>query len=243
MTNDAALPSGVASELGTTLAVWAHPDDETYLAGGLLPLLREAGQRVVCVTATRGEAADPRATPAERSALAATRTAELLEAAGVLGIDEHHWLDLPDGGCHLVDPHGPARRIAAIAHEIDVDTIVTFGPDGFTGHPDHRAVSAWVDQAVALGADPVRVLHAAMTYADREAGRELDEQFGVYALGEPRLCRPDEVALLVELSGAALNRKVEALVRQRSQTAGIIEALGLPRFAEWVSREVFVAPA
>ena len=36
--------------------VWAHPDDETYLAGGLSAALTDAGQRVVCVTATRGEA-------------------------------------------------------------------------------------------------------------------------------------------------------------------------------------------
>ena len=50
-----------ATALGTVLTVWAHPDDEAYLAGGLLAAVRDAGNRAVCVTATRGEAADPQA--------------------------------------------------------------------------------------------------------------------------------------------------------------------------------------
>ena len=42
--------------LGPTVSVWAHPDDETYLAGGVYAALRDQGVRVVCATATRGEA-------------------------------------------------------------------------------------------------------------------------------------------------------------------------------------------
>ena len=101
--------------LGTVLTVWAHPDDEAYLVGGLLALLTDAGQRAVCVTATRGEAADPDARPAERTALAALRTEELESALAVLGVTEHHWLDQPDGGCADVDPdrsRRPTRRAA-----------------------------------------------------------------------------------------------------------------------------------
>ena len=85
------------TELGTVLTVWAHPDDETYLASGLLAALADAGHRVVCVTATRGEAADPDATPDERAALAEVRTRELAAALALLGVTEHHWLDHPDG--------------------------------------------------------------------------------------------------------------------------------------------------
>ena len=54
------------TELGTVVALWAHPDDETYLSGGLLGALDDAGQRAVCITATRGEAADADAGPDER---------------------------------------------------------------------------------------------------------------------------------------------------------------------------------
>lgn len=43
------------SELGTILSIWAHPDDEAYLCGGIMAMATEAGSRVVCATATRGE--------------------------------------------------------------------------------------------------------------------------------------------------------------------------------------------
>ena len=68
------------SALGTILGIWAHPDDEAYLSGGLMALARDAGSRVVCVTATRGELGtpDPATWPPER--LAAERTGELAAA-------------------------------------------------------------------------------------------------------------------------------------------------------------------
>ena len=42
-------PDSSIAELGTILSVWAHPDDETYLAGGVMAAAVDAGQRVVCV--------------------------------------------------------------------------------------------------------------------------------------------------------------------------------------------------
>ena len=42
---------GFRAELGTILGIWAHPDDEAYLSGGLMAIAREHGSRVVCVTA------------------------------------------------------------------------------------------------------------------------------------------------------------------------------------------------
>ena len=50
-------------DLGTILGVWAHPDDEGYLSAGIMAQAMRNGQRVVCVTATRGEAADPEQWP------------------------------------------------------------------------------------------------------------------------------------------------------------------------------------
>ena len=90
--------------LGTVLGVWAHPDDETYLCGGIMAAAVAAGSRVVCVTATRGElgSTDPvRWPPGE--ALARVRTEELENALRHLGVTEHHWLDYPDGARADVD--------------------------------------------------------------------------------------------------------------------------------------------
>ena len=129
--------------LGTILGIWAHPDDEAYLSGGLMALARANGQRVVCVTATRGElgTADPVAWPPDR--LAAERTRELAECLAILGVHEHHWLDYRDGGCAAADAPTAISRLAELVAQIRPDTVLTFGPDGLTGHPDHQAVSAW----------------------------------------------------------------------------------------------------
>jgi LmbE family N-acetylglucosaminyl deacetylase len=220
-------------DLGAVLMVWAHPDDETYLAGGLSAALTDTGQRVVCVTATRGEAGG------SSPGLAETRTAELEAALKLLGVEEHHWLDYPDGGCASVDDDEAATRIRAVVDEVRPDTVVTFGPDGFTGHPDHRAVSRWVDLVLA-GREDVRLLHAVAREQPVDPG--LDEDYGVFELGRPRTCRDDEIDVLLRLDDSLLDRKVEALLLQESQTAGLVAAVGLPRFRAWVATEALAAP-
>src|SRR5687768_12025461 len=87
------------SKLGTIMGIWAHPDDEAYLSGGLMAVARDAGSRVVCVTATRGElgSPDPQAWPPDR--LAAERTRELEQCLKVLDVREHEWLGYQDGQC------------------------------------------------------------------------------------------------------------------------------------------------
>jgi len=231
-----------AAALGKVLTVWAHPDDEAYLAGGLLAAVTDAGQRAVCVTATRGEAADPLAGADDRTALAAVRTRELDSALAILGVSEHVWLDHPDGGCADVDPNLPAARLAALIDDVRPDTVVTFGPDGFTGHPDHQAVSHWTDLALArstYGAG-ARLLHAVTQ--ERLIDQEIVDRFDVYALGMPRSCTDEELALSLPLTGAALDRKVEALLSQISQTADLVAAIGRDRFAAWIATECFAPP-
>ncbi|MDZ5620209.1 PIG-L deacetylase family protein [Nocardioides bizhenqiangii] len=240
-------PPPVSSEdvarLGTVLSVWAHPDDEAYLAGALLASVTDSGQRAVCVTATRGEAADPGAGADERADLAARRTGELEAALGVLGVTEHHWLDLPDGGCADVDAERPVGRVLELLEEVRPDTVVTFGPDGFTGHPDHRAVSRWVDLALARWQRGTTLLHPVVTAEVLGLDRALDEEYGVYELGRPRVVAPDEVRVHLSLADDLLDRKVAALACQESQTAGLISGVGRDRFRNWVSVEMLAAPA
>src|SRR3954463_15396505 len=50
-----AAPIADATRLGNVLGIWAHPDDEAFLSAGLMAAVRDAGNRVVCVTATSGE--------------------------------------------------------------------------------------------------------------------------------------------------------------------------------------------
>ena len=237
-----AVGTDTVDRLGTVLAVWAHPDDEAYLAGALLAAVVEAGHRAVCVTATRGEAADPDADADSRAVLAARRSEELEAALGLLGVTEHHWWDLPDGGCAEVDAGLPVGRLLRLLDEVRPDTVVTFGPDGFTGHPDHRAVSRWVDLALTRWHGTTTLLHPVVTEETFGQDRALDEEYEVFAMGRPRMVDPTEVRVHLALEGQLLDRKVAALVAQESQTAGLISWAGIARFRSWVSVEMLAEP-
>src|SRR5690242_1671871 len=120
--------AGVA-RLGTTLCVWAHPDDESYLGGGLTAALRSAGRRVVVVTATLGEAglAGPVARPGAPGPPPPTRREELAAALRRLGVTEHQQLGFADGACAADDPAG-AAAVRHLVAAVRPDTVVTFGP-------------------------------------------------------------------------------------------------------------------
>ena len=222
--------------LGDTVAIWAHPDDETYLGGGLMAALRDAGHRVVCVTATRGELGGQ----APPEVLRRVRTEELGRALAVLGVEEHHWLDLPDGSLDDVDPAGPTAWLVALLAEVRPRTVLTFGPDGITGHPDHIAVGRWARAACAAAGLPgTALLEAATTAAYEERFGALAADLGVN-VGEAAVPTPDEeLAVNVVLDGELLDRKVAALRQLASQTDELRTAVGDDVFREWVALEAF----
>ena len=229
------------ARLGPVLGVWAHPDDEAYLSGALMALAGDAGSRVVCVTATRGEQGtpDPVAWPPQR--LAAERTVELARCLDVLGVREHHWLGYADGGGATADPGPVVERLCTLIDQVRPRTVLTFGPDGITGHPDHQAVSRWTTAAFELAAPAgARLLYAAVS--DRHARRwaEFHEEADVYLDGYPVVVPLDDLALDLVLDGEILARKVAALREQRTQTDGIIRMMGLDRYSAWVDEETFV---
>ena len=97
-------------ELGTILSIWAHPDDEAYLCGGIMAMAAAAGSRVVCVTASSRRAWRDRSDEVAARAAPAIREAELAACLGILGVKEHRWLGYPDGGCADVDIDTAADR-------------------------------------------------------------------------------------------------------------------------------------
>lgn len=230
-----------AASLGTVLGVWAHPDDETYLSSGLMALARRAGSRVVCVTATRGEHGtdDPERWPPGR--LARTRDLEIAAAMAILGVDEHRWLGWEDGTLADRPPAAGIARVAALIDEVAPDTIVTFGPEGMTGHPDHRAVAGWVDDAWRRSGRRARLLQATTT--DRFAAEfaDLHAAVPVFGPGLPRRTPEADVALAVRLDAELQDRKLAALRAQATQTHGLMAAVGEDRFRAWWRTETFVA--
>jgi LmbE family N-acetylglucosaminyl deacetylase len=130
------------------LGIFAHPDDETVCAGGTLAKYASAGADVRVVSLTRGGAGQIRnASAATRATLRAVRKKEL-DAAGVeLGLLETRCLDYPDGGLAEMDSRILVQVASELINDLHPDVVITFGRDGFSGHPDHIAVGAAVTAA------------------------------------------------------------------------------------------------
>jgi LmbE family N-acetylglucosaminyl deacetylase len=135
----------------TLACVFAHPDDDAYGTAGSVALhADEAEFRFVLVHATSGEQGDIRdGFPATRRTLGAIRQAEDEAAWRALGRvpDRHEWLGLPDGGVADVPREDVVGAIGRILEEEAPAVVVTFGPDGIFGHPDHVAIGAATDEA------------------------------------------------------------------------------------------------
>jgi LmbE family N-acetylglucosaminyl deacetylase len=231
--------------LGTILGVWAHPDDETWLTAALMARAVEAGRRVVCVTATKGEAGFPADDPRSAAERAAVREAEMAASMAALGVTEHRWLTFADGGCAAV-PDGQAIAIvAALINEIRPDTLITFGPDGGTGHGDHVAVCRWSTAAAqAAGELAPRLLYSTRTrdWAERfREGMDLSSVMMIEGF-EPEMVEPEELAVWLECDDAELDRKVRALRCQASQIEPLVEAYGLEIMREVNREESFRDP-
>jgi LmbE family N-acetylglucosaminyl deacetylase len=136
---------------GGVLAVFAHPDDESLLAGGVLAALAAAGRRVAIVSMTRGERG-PTELPGLGAgpALGDLREAELLRAARALGASAAECLDYPDGDLAGVDERQAARALSRLLERERPELVISFSDDGLYWHPDHLAVSRLLNAALGL---------------------------------------------------------------------------------------------
>ncbi len=137
------------------LGVLAHPDDESLGFGGTFARYAAEGIETYLVTATRGERGrfGPRGERGDPVEVGRVREAELRAAAAVLGIREVSVLGFPDGAVDRVPAGTAIRAIVAHIRRIRPDVIVTFGPEGAYGHPDHIAISQFTTTATVCAAD------------------------------------------------------------------------------------------
>lgn len=225
--------------LGTILGVWAHPDDESFTCGGLLAAAVQSGQRVVCITATKGEAGESKY-PADQ--LGDIRAAELQKALKILGVLEHHWLDYLDGHCRDIETTAAVGKISQIISGVQPDTILTFGPDGLTGHPDHAAVSMWTDRAVEKLSQPPDIFHVV---TDEECYghylKPVDEKINIFFnIDEPVLRGPEQSDIYLKLSDELMRKKYMALKAMESQTESLFQNFDVDAIANAFGIEAFV---
>lgn len=139
----------------TLVAVWAHADDEGSVAPILARYARE-GVQVYLVIATDGAQGGARTSIPRGPELARIRGEEARCATDALGIAPPILLGFPDGQLgNYDDPSRLFRLTQRLQEELQLlhpDAVITWGPDGAYGHPDHRLVSSIVTQLARAGA-------------------------------------------------------------------------------------------
>lgn len=137
------------------MCVLAHPDDESLGTGGTLAKYAAEGIETYLVTATRGERGWQGAAHENPglAVLGAIREAELRGAVAVLGIRELHFLDYIDGDLDQADPAEAIAKIVTHLRRVKPHVVLTFGPAGAYGHPDHVAISQCTIAACIAAAD------------------------------------------------------------------------------------------
>ncbi len=222
--------------------MWAHPDDENFLAGALMAAAVRNGQRVVNVTATRGEAGSLDHERWPPDTLAEVRTRELTECLAVLGVDDIRWLDYPDGGCAGISDEAAVAKIAAILDEVGPKTVLTFPLHGLTGHSDHECVSRWTKLAFERAAQPGAALY------NYEYTPEWYERFGVFLEEAGAFMSDDrppsvpraELAIDFQLSPELTALKLTSAKKHASQIGPMLELLSEGLLAEGMKEETYV---
>jgi LmbE family N-acetylglucosaminyl deacetylase len=193
--------------------VAAHPDDDVMGVAGIVALRRDDPEfRFVLAHATDGAAGEiAPGSGATRSTLGAVRRDEDARGWAAIGRspDHHEWWGHDDGELGELDPAVLERRAAALLERERPDVVLTFGPDGLTGHPDHIAVGAATTKAfvrlASAGSGPGlhRLLHGAYPRSafEREnarrvaSGRPAWDPARVY---EPRWVPDERIACTVD---------------------------------------------
>lgn len=175
---------------GALLAIFPHPDDETFTAAGVLAAAAARGVPVTVVSATRGEAGESSIGGLDDSEhLGIIREAELRDAMQHLGVSDVRFLDYRDSGMEgsseAAHPRAfvqapieeAAAKLVSLIRAIRPGVILTYGPEGIYGHPDHLHLHHVAMRAVVEAADPA--------FAD-EAGSEPWQTPSLYFGTSPR---------------------------------------------------------
>jgi N-acetyl-1-D-myo-inositol-2-amino-2-deoxy-alpha-D-glucopyranoside deacetylase len=153
--------------MGPLLIIFAHPDDETFGAAGVMAAAVERGVPVTVINATRGEAGES-AIPGldEPERLGVVRERELREAMRQIGVSDVRLLGYRDSGmagspfaehprAFVREPvETAAARLVSHIRSVRPQVIVTFGPEGLYGHPDHLHMHHVALRAIQIAADP-----------------------------------------------------------------------------------------
>ncbi len=227
------------------LLLLAHPDDETFGPGGTIAACADTGVEVFLATATRGEAGmlgEPPLT--DRAHVGAVRTSELRRAAKVLGIREVFFLGFVDGQLASVPRDRIVEEAVRQVRRFRPHVMIGFGPEGVSGHPDHKVMCEVALEAFDAAADPGRFPSrgagdpgpwAPVKLYQFEIAQEILDAWEVPLRGVPRA----SLTTAVDTS-AYVDRKIEAFRCHRTQARDADRILSREGYREFACQETFV---
>jgi LmbE family N-acetylglucosaminyl deacetylase len=223
---------------GRLLLVLAHPDDESMGNGTMVVRHVAAGCEVHLLCATRGGAGWT-GRPAGRrpEELTQIRAEELARAAEVLRLASMDLWDYPDGGVAGCDQDEIVERIRLAVQRLQPDVVVGWGPDGGYGHPDHIAIGACTDRAVAGSGRP----HYQMAI-DQLAVEALERALREHGMDSGMKLAPAErIDAVLDPSPAELATVERAIASHDSQRNRFVDLLlSDTRLLFWMARSCYV---
>jgi N-acetylglucosamine malate deacetylase 2 len=135
----------------TILAVFAHPDDETFICGGTLAKYAYDGHRVVLVCATKGEMGRRMGVPpiATRESIPVLREQELINACKALHIEDLRFLGIRDKLLEIHPFESLTQTVLEQMFDVKPDVVITFH-ETLGGHPDHCTIGKATKEAFAM---------------------------------------------------------------------------------------------
>lgn len=191
------------------LLVFAHPDDESSGVSGTVKKYTQQGVPVDLITATRGEKGSRLDVP-ENIDTGTAREAELRAAAAIMGIRNIYFLGYKDGELEKADMNEVVNKITDIIGRIEPEIVITFGPDGISGHSDHvtvsKAATKSFEKLSAEGKGPRKLYYVTIAASALPDADDFDV-----------VTRPDdEVTIATDIS-EYFDSKIQALSAHRSQ--------------------------
>lgn len=200
------------SGFGATLVVAPHPDDESLACGGLISLLRTAGNPVWVIFVSDGSQSHPGSKKYPAPARVQLREREALEALSLLHVPSSHaiFLRLPDAALPFPGTNEFDQAVATVQQQLEkirLDTLIL--PWRRDPHPDHRASWHLVQTAIKdRGAAPA-LLEYPLWLWERGAAGDLP--------------LPGEVNFYKIDISSTLPAKQQAIAAHRSQVCNLID--------------------
>lgn len=187
------------------LAVFAHPDDESFGPGGTLAKWAREGSLIHLICATKGEAGRN----SSKNETGKVREQELLKAAKIIGIQKVEFLEFIDGKIGNNDLKKLEQLITQKITTFKPDALITYDLSGVSGHLDHIAVASATTQAFKKTKIAQKIYYYCID-------KKISQQYHDYFVHFPEGKTQKEVDLVIDTS-SVWDKKIRAMRAHISQ--------------------------